>query len=74
VEIELWPDTAVIKKGYRLRLDVQPYDGCGTERHSYDPSYHTGAENTIYAGPSHPSYLQPPVLALAAVTQTAAGN
>ena len=54
MEIELWPDTAVIKKGYRLRLDVQPYDGCGTERHSYDPSYHTGAENTIYTGAKPP--------------------
>ena len=74
VEIELWPDTAVIKKGYRLRLDVQPYDGCGTERHSYDASYHNGAENTIYTGPAHPSYVQLPVIPEMGGTRTAAGN
>ena len=61
-QIELWPDTAVVKKGQRMRLDVQPTSGCGRRRLAYDPSYHARAENTIYTGPNHPSYLQLPVI------------
>lgn len=66
VEVELWPNTALVKKGHRIRLDLQPHDGCGGSRHSYDASYHTGAQNTIYTGPNHPSYLQLPVIPPAA--------
>ncbi len=62
VEVLLWPDTGVVKKGDRIRVDVQPRDGCGSEHHYYDPSYHTGADNTIYTGPNHPSYLQLPLI------------
>lgn len=62
VEVEIWPNTALVKKGYRIRLDVQPHGSCGNERHLYDPSYHTGAENNIYTGPNHVSYLQLPVI------------
>ncbi|MBP1608652.1 MAG: hydrolase [Acidobacteria bacterium] len=62
VEVEIWPATGVIKKGWRIRLDVQPADGCDAYRHEYDASYHTGATNTIHTGPSHPSYLQLPVI------------
>ena len=72
-QVELWADTAVVKKGQRIRLDVQPSSGCGRARLFYDPRYHTGAENIIYTGPKHPSYLQLPVIpAAAAVTSSAA--
>ena len=55
--------TALIKKGQRIRLDVQPADGCSHgNRGAYDASYHKGASNTIYSGPSHQSYLQLPVI------------
>lgn len=63
IEVELEPTTALIKKGHRIRLDVQPVDGCdfGTP-HVYDATYHQGASNTIYTGADRPSYVQLPVI------------
>ena len=62
-QVELWPTTALIKKGYRIRLDVQPAGGCGQgDKHAYDAAYHSGASNTVYTGPGHVSYLQLPVI------------
>jgi predicted acyl esterase len=61
-QVELWPDTALVKKGQRIRLDVQPHGSCGRLQLAYDASYHKGAENTIYSGPNHASYLQIPVI------------
>ena len=72
IQVELWPNATLVKKGYRIRLDVQPYDGCGGEHHAYDPSYHTGADNTLYTGPKYPSYLRLPIIpAGSGRTQTA---
>ncbi len=63
VEVALWPGTALIGKGHRIRLDIQPHDGCGHgSRHTYDASYHDGAENTLYLGPGRASYLQLPIV------------
>jgi putative CocE/NonD family hydrolase len=63
-QVELWPGTALIKKGWRIRLDVQPVVGCawGTRFVDLDKSYQAGSSNTIYTGPDHPSYLQLPVI------------
>ncbi len=63
VEIEIIPNTAVIRKGHRIRVDIQPFDGFhhGT-RHAYDPSYHDGARNAVYTGPNHQSYIQIPIV------------
>jgi predicted acyl esterase len=62
-EVEIWPTTAYIRKGHRIRLDVQPTDGYDHPMyHDYDESYHKGAANTIYTGPDHPCYLQLPVI------------
>jgi predicted acyl esterase len=65
VEVELWNNTALVKKGHRIWLTVQPHDGCFVSAHNlheYDASYHTGASNTIYTGGFEPSYLQIPVI------------
>ncbi len=63
VEVEIIPNVGLVRKGHRIRLDVQPFTGVGHGmRHGYDASYHTGAENTIYTGPEHPGYLQLPIL------------
>lgn len=63
VEIEIIPTTALVRRGQRIRVDIQPYDGQGHgTRHAYDPSYHTGATNTIYTGPDHVGYIQLPVV------------
>ena len=62
VEIEIIPTTALIREGHRIRIDIQPFDGFdhGT-RHAYDPAYHDGAENVVYTGPGHLSYIQLPI-------------
>ncbi len=63
VEVEIIPNVALIRKGHRIRVDIQPYDGFGHgTRHAYDPSYHDGARNAIYTGPDHPSYIQLPIV------------
>lgn len=69
-EIELWANALEVKKGQRIRLDVQPTSACGRARLFYEPSYHTGAENTIYTGPKHPSYLQLPVIPIEGARKT----
>lgn len=62
VEFGLYPSTAVIRKGCRLRVDVQPYSPAGLPVRGYDESYHLGATNTIHTGPEHPSYIQLPIV------------
>lgn len=63
VEIELIPHTAVVRKGHRVRIDIQPYDGQGHgTHHAYDPSYHTGATNSVHTGPAHVGYVQLPLV------------
>jgi hypothetical protein len=63
VEIELIPTTALLRRGQRIRVDVQPYDGQGHgTHHAYDPSYHTDAVNTLHTGPAHLGYVQLPLV------------
>lgn len=62
VEIGLNPSTALIRRGCRLRIDVQPYSPAGVPVRAYDASYHVGAVNRIYTGPEHPSYIQLPIV------------
>ena len=66
IEIGLNPSTALIRKGYRLRLDVQPSVPAGISSRRYDEGYHAGATNTIHTGPEHQCYLQLPVVPVAA--------
>jgi len=62
IELGLNPSTAMIRKGCRLRVDIQPYapDGCPTR--AYDDGYHKGATNTVYTGPEHPCFIQLPIV------------
>ncbi|MEE4545878.1 CocE/NonD family hydrolase [Streptomyces sp. V4-01] len=62
VEFGLNPSSALIREGCRLRIDVQPYTPAGVPVRAYDASYHTGATNTVFTGPDHPSYVQLPIL------------
>ncbi|MEO7421992.1 MAG: CocE/NonD family hydrolase [Ornithinibacter sp.] len=62
VEVGLNPSTALIRKGSRLRIDIQPYSPAGIPSRAYDESYHVGATNTIHTGPDHPSYVQLPIV------------
>ena len=62
IELGLNPSTALIRRGCRLRVDIQPYTPAGLPVRAYDESYHTGATNTIFTGPEHPSYIQLPIV------------
>jgi uncharacterized protein len=63
VEIEIIPNTALIREGCRIRVDIQPFDGVDHgPRHGYDPAYHDGARNTIYTGPGRAGYIQLPIV------------
>ena len=64
IEVGLNPSTALIPKGSRLRVDVQPYAPDGAPNRAYDRSYHTGAVNTVHTGLSHPCFIQLPIVPL----------
>ncbi len=62
-QVEIWPTCIVLKKGHKLRLDIQPRDGIGSAPYThYHADYNAGAENTIYAGGDKASYLLLPVI------------
>src|SRR6266540_147446 len=62
VQVEIWPTSMVFRKGHRIRLDVQPRDGVGSQSYMhYHADYNTGA-NTIHAGGDRESYLLLPVI------------
>ncbi len=62
IELGLNPSSALVRKGHRLRLDIQPSAPAGVPSRAYDESYHSGATNTIYTGPQHQCYVQLPVV------------
>ena len=62
IEVGLYPSTALIRRGCRLRVDIQPYSPAGLPVRAYDESYHAGATNSICTGIGFPSYVQLPVL------------
>jgi putative CocE/NonD family hydrolase len=62
VQVEIWPTSMVFRKGHRIRLDVQPRDGVGSQSYMhYHADYNTGT-NTVYAGGDKPSYILLPVI------------
>jgi uncharacterized protein len=62
VDVEIWPTSMVFKKGHRIRLDVQPRDGVGSQAYMhYHADYNTGT-NTIYSGGDKESYLLLPII------------
>ena len=59
-EVGTFPTSALIKKGWRIRLDIDPVSNrwvCYEEE-----AYRKGAKNSIFTGKTYPSYLQLPVL------------
>lgn len=62
VQVEIWPTSMVFRKGHRIRLDIQPRDGVGSQGYMhYHADYNTGT-NTIHAGGKYESYLLLPVI------------
>ena len=59
-EVGTFPTTALIKKGWRIRLDLDPV---GNRWVCYEEdAYRKNATNSIHTGAECPSYLQLPVL------------
>ena len=55
--------TKNLKKGNRIRLDVQPRDGAGRAPYTHYPAaYNTGGTNTIHTGGKMASYLLLPLI------------
>ena len=62
-QVEIWPTSMVFQKGHRLRLDISPADGVGTQHFThFHADYNQGARTTIHAGGDKPSYLLLPVI------------
>jgi uncharacterized protein len=62
VDVEIWPTSMLFKKGHRIRLDIQPRDGVGSQGYMhYHADYNIGT-NTIYSGCEYESYLLLPVI------------
>jgi uncharacterized protein len=62
-QVEIWPTSIVIKKGNRLRIDVQPRDGVGSAPYThYFADYNIQAKNTIHSSRDMPSYVLLPVV------------
>lgn len=62
IDVAINPSSALIRRGCRLRVDVQPYSPAGLPARSYDASYHVGATNTVHTGPAHESWIQLPIV------------
>ena len=69
LDIEIWPTSMVLPRGYRLRLTVQGADfvvtppGRLTHNHPQDRDpAEFGGTNTLYSGPERESYLLLPLI------------
>jgi predicted acyl esterase len=62
-QVEIWPTSIVLRKGHKLRLDISPADGVGTQHFThFHADYNQGQTATIYSGGERPSYLLLPVI------------
>ena len=62
-QVEIWPTSMVFRKGHKLRLDISPADGAGTQHFThFHADYNAGAETTIYSGGDKQSYLLLPII------------
>ena len=62
-QVEIWPTSMVFRKGHRIRIDIQPRDGIGSNFYGhYHADYNLGAENTIHSGGARLSWLLLPII------------
>ena len=62
-QVEIWPTSMVFRKGHKLRLDISPADGVGTQHFThFHADYNAGAETTLYSGGDRASYLLLPII------------
>ena len=62
-QVEIWATCMVFRKGHRIRLDISPADGVGTQHFThFHADYAQGATYTIHSGGNRESYLLLPVI------------
>jgi predicted acyl esterase len=62
-QVEIWPTSMVFRKGHKIRLDIAPADGHGSQHFThFHADYNQGAETTLYSGGDKQSYLLLPVI------------
>ena len=60
-QVEIWPTSIVLKKGNRLRLDIQPRDGLNAAPYTHYHADYNDGQNKIYSGGDKESYLLVPM-------------
>jgi len=60
--VEIWSTSMVVKKGHRVRLDIQPRDGIGSTPYTHYAADYNSGTNTIFAGGARASYLLLPII------------
>jgi predicted acyl esterase len=62
-QVEIWATCMVFRKGHRIRLDISPMDGVGTQHFThFHADYAQGSTYTIHSGGKYESYLLLPVI------------
>lgn len=62
-QVEIWPTSMVFRKGHKIRLDISPADGHGSQHFThFHADYNAGAETTLYSGGDKASYLLLPII------------
>jgi len=62
VQVEIWPTSMVFKKGHRIRLDIQPRDGVGSQSYMHYHADYNDGRNTVFAGGDKLGYLLLPII------------
>ena len=60
--MKIWPTSMVFKQGHRIRLDIQPRDGVGSQSYMHNHADYNTGTNTIPAGGGRESYLLLPII------------
>ncbi len=63
VEVEILPISNIVRKGYRVRIDLLPWDDRKT-RYSHDNRVNQRGENSIHTGGGRECYLLLPIVPL----------
>ncbi len=62
-QVEIIATSMVFKKGHKLRLDISPADGVGTQHFTHFPAdYNQGGVSTVHSGGDKATYLLLPII------------
>jgi predicted acyl esterase len=62
-QVEIIATSMVFKKGHKIRLDISPADGVGTQHFTHHHSdYNQGGVSTIHSGGDKQTWLMLPII------------